>query len=56
MLATEELCEKELVMHKLQDMGLDQISNWINELPEDKWKDKFVLHWPTLVKECGIRI
>jgi len=54
-LATKAPCEKELVMLKLQDMGLDQISNWINELPEDKWKDMFVLHWPTLVRECGIR-
>ena len=42
-------------MHKLQDMGLDQISNWINEQPEDRWKEMFILRWPTLVKECGIQ-
>ena len=51
---TEELCEKELVMHKLHDMGLDQIANWIHALPEDKWKTMFMLYWPTLVKKCGI--
>lgn len=54
MVVSEALCEKEIVMHKLCDMGLDQIANWLNALPEDKWKTMFMLYWPTLVKKCGI--
>ncbi|WP_186446240.1 hypothetical protein [Paenibacillus cremeus] len=54
MLVAEVLSEKELVIGKLQDMELDQIANWISILPEDKWKVLFKLHWPTLVKKCGL--
>jgi hypothetical protein len=53
-IATEQLCEKELVRHRLQEMGLDQIADWVQGLPEDRWKELFMLRWPTLVKKCGI--
>jgi hypothetical protein len=53
-IAAEQLCEKERVQHKLQEMGLDQIADWVHALPEDRWKDLFMLRWPTLVRKCGM--
>lgn len=54
MLAVKEMNDKEHAIQTLQAMELDQIANWINILPEDRWKDLFVYYWPTLAKKCGI--
>jgi hypothetical protein len=34
-ISTEQLGEKQLVRHRLQEMGLDQIADWVQGLPED---------------------
>ncbi|WP_165842326.1 hypothetical protein [Paenibacillus xerothermodurans] len=56
MLLTEEVREKQKVVNKLHEMELDQIANWVEAIPSDKWKEMFVLRWPTLVKKCGIKL
>lgn len=38
----------------LKEMGLNQIADWINALPENKWEQMFLSRWPTLAKKCGI--
>lgn len=53
-LATKELAKEEAI-NKLEEMGLDQIANWINVLPEAVWEERFLAVWPTLAKKCGLR-
>lgn len=38
----------------LDQMGLNQIGDWIQALPEHKWEQMFLSRWPTLAKKCGI--
>ncbi|MED4602229.1 hypothetical protein P9314_16200 [Paenibacillus validus] len=47
--------EKEYAERVLDDMGLNQIANWLRVLPEDRWEELFVFYWPTLARKCGIR-
>jgi hypothetical protein len=46
--------DKQEAMGKLRGMGLDQIADWLNRLPEDKWEKLFLVSWPTLAKKCGV--
>lgn len=38
----------------LDQMGLNQIADWIKALPDHKWEQMFLSRWPTLAKKCGI--
>jgi hypothetical protein len=38
----------------LNGMGLNQIANWVQVLPDDRWQAMFVSYWPTLAKKCGV--
>ncbi|MDF2926683.1 MAG: hypothetical protein K0R57_5597 [Paenibacillaceae bacterium] len=38
----------------LDQMGLNQIADWIKALPDHKWERMFLSRWPTLAKKCGI--
>lgn len=38
----------------LDQMGLNQIADWIKALPENRWEEMFHSRWPTLAKKCGI--
>ncbi|MFC3343384.1 hypothetical protein ACFOHW_13510 [Paenibacillus abyssi] len=53
-LATKE-AEKEAVINKLKEMGLDQIAIWIDRLPDDKWEGLLQATWPSLAKQCGLQ-
>ncbi len=45
---------KDYAIQVLDEMGLNQIANWLSILPEDRWQELFVAQWPTLAKKCGI--
>jgi hypothetical protein len=47
---------KEEVMLKLQDKGLDEIARWVGTLPNHEWERRLISRWPSLAKECGIRL
>ncbi|WP_248924710.1 hypothetical protein [Paenibacillus hamazuiensis] len=51
----EQTDEKQYAIQTLDEMGLNQIANWLRVLPEDRWKTMFLAHWPTLAKKCGVR-
>lgn len=55
MLATLQKIERKTVMAKLDEMGLNQIADWVNALPETKWETMFMSRWPTLAKKCGLQ-
>lgn len=55
MLATLQQNDKACVMAKLEEMGLNQIADWVNMLPENKWESMFLSRWPTLAKKCGLK-
>jgi hypothetical protein len=46
--------DKQEAMSKLRAMGLDQIADWLNRLPEEKWERLFLIGWPTLARKCGV--
>lgn len=52
---TLQECDKAYVMAKLEEMGLNQIADWVNMLPENKWESMFMGRWPTLAKKCGLQ-
>ncbi len=47
--------QKAYAIHVLDEMGLNQIAEWVKILPENRWQELFVYHWPILAKKCGIR-
>lgn len=47
--------QKAYAIHVLDEMGLNQIADWVKILPENRWQELFVYHWPILAKKCGIR-
>lgn len=55
MLAAAPNSNKPYAIQKLQEMGLNQIAEWIKVLPEEKWEAMFLSRWPTLAKKCGIQ-
>jgi hypothetical protein len=54
-LAVVKETDKETAINRLHEMGLDQIANWIQVLPEGTWEERFLSTWPTLAKKCGLR-
>lgn len=54
MCAAKQACGKANAIGRLQDMGLDQIAEWVKFLPEDQWGRLFLDRWPTLAKKCGV--
>lgn len=54
MLVVVERKDKAHAVKVLDDMGLNQIADWIKVLPENKWEQMFLSRWPTLAKKCGI--
>jgi hypothetical protein len=54
-LATLQKSDKSYAMATLKEMGLNQIADWVNVLPDHKWESMFLSRWPTLAKKCGLR-
>jgi Mg/Co/Ni transporter MgtE len=46
--------DKQKAMSKLRAMELDQIADWLNRLPEERWERLFLVGWPVLAKKCGV--
>lgn len=54
MIATTHKADKQEAMSKLRAMELDQIAEWLDRLPEERWERLFLVSWPTLAKKCGV--
>ncbi|XEC96282.1 hypothetical protein AB6A23_06995 [Paenibacillus tarimensis] len=53
-MAAAKKAERAEVITRLEDMGLDQIANWVRILPEESWERLFWSSWPVLAKKCGL--
>jgi Mg/Co/Ni transporter MgtE len=54
MIAATHKADKQEAMSRLRAMGLDQIADWLNRLPEDRWERLLLVTWPTVAKKCGV--
>lgn len=54
-MATVQTNDKSFAIAKLEEMGLNQIAEWVKVLPDHKWESMFLSRWPTLAKKCGIQ-